>query len=188
MSKQTGQLAAKGRLIDYTLNQRRGIRSLRLTVRADRRVMVSAPLRASKMMIDRFIAEKAAWITQALDHFAKRPVTLLSRGTRADYLRHKEAARRLAEERLCHFNHIYGLAYKRVTIRDQKTRWGSCSPSGSLSFNYRIVLLPPRLADYLVVHELCHLRHMNHSKKFWDLVARTIPDYAACRKQLRQLV
>jgi len=107
------------------------------------------------------------------------------RKNRASYLKHKEKARVLVMERLAEFNKIYGLAPNRIAIRNTKSRWGSCSKKGNLNFNYRIVFLPPKLADYLVVHELCHIQEFNHSQKFWDLVAVAVPDYKKLRKELR---
>ena len=81
--------------------------------------------------------------------------------------------------RVQHFLPLTGGAHqiKRITIRDQKTRWGSCSETGTLSFNWRLMLAPPAVLDYVVIHELCHLTHMNHSKAFWDKVAGVDPDY-----------
>ena len=102
------------------------------------------------------------------------------------YAKHKEVALKLAEERVRHFNALYGFAFNKIQIRNQKTRWGSCSKKGNLTFNYKIALLPQRLADYIVVHELCHLGQFNHSEKFWNLVARAIPDHLAIRKELKQ--
>ncbi len=99
----------------------------------------------------------------------------------------KEALRLHIEKRLAFFNRTYGFTYRRITIRNQRTRWGSASRLGNLNFNYRMTLLPPHLSDYIIVHELCHLGAFNHSKKFWELVARTIPDYRACRQQLRAI-
>lgn len=103
----------------------------------------------------------------------------------AEYLRWKDRARALVHRRLLHFNAFYGFSWKRVTIRRQRTRWGSCSSDGCLSFNYKLALLPPPLADYVVVHELCHLKELNHSPRFWALVARTLPDHRERRKALR---
>jgi predicted metal-dependent hydrolase len=109
-----------------------------------------------------------------------------SHASTAAFLAHKEEARARAAERLAHFNSFYGFTYGRVSIRNQKTRWGSCSAKGNVNFNYKIALLEPRLADFIIVHELCHLKHMNHSRAFWDLVAETIPDYVARRNELRR--
>jgi predicted metal-dependent hydrolase len=109
----------------------------------------------------------------------------MRRGTRGHYSKYKEAARLLAHARLSHFNNFYGLIFKRVFIRNQRTRWASCSKRGNLSFNYKIALLPQELSDYIIVHELCHLQEFNHSSRFWTLVARVIPDYRVRRRALR---
>ena len=79
-----------------------------------------------------------------------------------------------------------GGTYTRITIRDQKTRWGSRSSSGTLSFNYRLMYAPRKVLDYVVVHELCHITHMNHSKEFWDMVASILPDYKESRNWLKE--
>lgn len=76
-------------------------------------------------------------------------------------------------------------SYSTLSIRDQKSRWGSCSSRGTLSFNYRLIFAPPQVLDYVVVHELCHLTHMNHSRDFWQLVARIMPEYKQQKHWLR---
>lgn len=78
-----------------------------------------------------------------------------------------------------------GLAYRRVSLRCQKTRWGSCSRDGAISLNARLLFLPPELVEYVLIHELCHLAHLNHSKRFWALVARHCPDFRARDRRLR---
>lgn len=107
------------------------------------------------------------------------------RRSRVEFWANKELARTLVKERIKFFNHHYKFTVNRISIRNQRSRWGSCSKKGNLNFNYRLVLLPPEVADYIIVHELCHLGEFNHSKKFWELVAKTIPDYKQIRKELR---
>lgn len=97
----------------------------------------------------------------------------------------RESARKLVHERLEYFNQFYHFSYNTVAIRNQKTRWGSCSSKGNLNFSVRILTLTVEEQDYLIVHELCHLKEFNHSQNFWDLVALQIPDYKRIRKVLR---
>jgi len=108
-------------------------------------------------------------------------------GGRSKYLKHKEEARHLILSRLLHFNQFYNFTYNRVAIRDQKSRWGSCSSKKNINFNYRILFIPPELADYIIVHELCHLGQMNHSRDFWNLVSKTIPDFRQKRAKLKAI-
>lgn len=107
--------------------------------------------------------------------------------SRALYALHKEYARALILERLAYWNQFYGVTYNRVSIRDQRSRWGSCSTKGNLNFNYRIAFLPLELRDYIIVHELCHRIEFNHSPAFWAQVARAIPDYFAHIQHLRTI-
>ena len=101
------------------------------------------------------------------------------------YNKYKEQARLLVHERLEHFNAHYNFPYHRVSIRNQKTRWGSCSSKGNLNFSYRILFLEPEAQDYLIVHELCHLKEFNHSQRFWDLVSQQSPNYKKYHLELR---
>lgn len=103
------------------------------------------------------------------------------------YKKNRERALILVRSKIEHFNKFYGFTFGKIAIRNQKSRWGSCSRRGNLSFNYKIVFLPSRLADYLIVHELCHLKEFNHSKNFWSLVSQTIPNYSILKKELHHL-
>ncbi len=109
------------------------------------------------------------------------------RRNKRDYLKQRELARALVRARVQHFNSYYQLAPGKIFIKNHKSRWGSCSKLGNLNFNYKIIYLPPAVADYIIVHELCHLAHFNHSAEFWALVAYTVPNHLQLRKHLRQL-
>lgn len=98
----------------------------------------------------------------------------------------REMARIFVENRLSVINKFYNFKINRIAIKNTKSRWGSCSSKGNLNFNYKIIYLKPKLADYLIVHELCHLGELNHSKRFWNLVAKIIPDYVTINKELRR--
>ena len=103
------------------------------------------------------------------------------------YLELKENARALAHDRLEYFNLHYKFKYGRVSIRNQRSRWGSCSSKGNLNFNYKVSLLPAHLSDYIIVHELCHIGQFNHSQKFWHLVEEILPDYKRLRDELKEI-
>lgn len=120
--------------------------------------------------------------------FYFRRVRVRSRKTgQKEYLELKEKARVLVNERLEYWNKHYKFKYDRVSIRNQRSRWGSCSSLGNLNFNFRIVTLPIHLVDYIIVHELCHLRQFNHSQKFWNLVGETLPNYEELLLELRKV-
>jgi hypothetical protein len=98
----------------------------------------------------------------------------------------REYARLFIENRLSYFNKLYNFEINRIAIKNTSTRWGSCSSKKNLNFNYKIIYLKPILADYLLVHELCHLGELNHSERFWALVSKTIPDYVKINKELKK--
>ena len=101
------------------------------------------------------------------------------------YLAHKESVRALITERVRYFNTHYGLSVGKIAIRNQRSRWGSCSKKGNLNFNYRLAFLPEELRDYVIVHEICHIKEFNHGRGFWDLVSVTMPEHRALNKKLR---
>ena len=101
--------------------------------------------------------------------------------------KYKKITRNLVYARLEFFNQIYNFKYNRIAIRNQKTRWGSCSSDKNLNFNYRLCLLPPFIADYIIVHEMCHLAELNHSLSFWQLVSQAIPNYKEIERELKKI-
>jgi hypothetical protein len=136
-----------------------------------------------------FLQEKLEWIIETVritrEKHREKPI---HQGTPAEYRTLKRQSLQYVTGRVSEINReFYGFAYNKVSVRNQKTRWGSCSKDGNLSFNYRIFLLPPHCADYLIAHELSHLKQFNHSDKFWDLVARACPDHRSVRREMRKL-
>ncbi len=102
------------------------------------------------------------------------------------YLKDKKKFLELAQKKVEFFAAKYSFEYNRIFIKNQKTRWGSCSANKNLNFNYRIFLLEEKYMDYVIVHEICHLKHMNHSKDFWKEVEKEIPDYLQLRKEMKK--
>lgn len=163
---------------------------MRLVVFCDGSLVATIPQRIPEHFMENFIREKAQWILGKLlkfknsEHVGSR---ILSKSGNREYLKNKSRALALAQERIGYFNKSYGYNFSKISIRNQKTRWGSCSMKGNLNFNWKIILLSESQRDYIIVHELCHLGEFNHSEKFWSLVGRTIPDYRELRKELKSL-
>jgi len=109
------------------------------------------------------------------------------RGRKSDYMAKCEAARAVIHGRIAHLNSRGEYPIGRIAIRNCKSRWGSCSKKGNLNFHYKVAFLPERVRDYVIVHELCHLKEFNHSQDFWSLVGEIMPDYRELRAQLRTL-
>lgn len=178
----------KNQKIEYKLRKSWRARRLRLAVYCDGSFVVTAPRGFDFSRIEEFIVQKTEWVLEKLDFAKKRGRSLtFFRNSKKKYKKLKHEALSLAGRKTAEFNRIYGFKYSKISIRNQKTRWGSCSKKGNLNFSYKIALLPKKYLDYIIVHELCHLEEFNHSPDFWNLVARTIPDYKEIRKKIRKL-
>ena len=166
-------------MMDYRiLRSRRKTLALELTPRGE--LLVRAPLRLPKRDIQRFIESKKDWIDA---HLAKLPhVTPLTPEEHHALIR---AAKVDFPQRVSCFAEKMGITYGRITIRSQRTRWGSCSAKGNLNFNCLLMLCPEDVRDYVVIHELCHRKELNHSARFWAEVERILPDYKIRQKWLK---
>lgn len=176
-------------MFDYEIRKSDRAKHVRITVKKDQSVILTIPHRMKESEGRAFAESKQAWIEEALAKMRKRPQPpfAVPQGSVREYRKHKEAARELILSRLEHFNEMYAFIWKNVSIKNTSSRWGSCSKQGNLNFNYRLLFLPQEHADYVVVHELCHLEEFNHSEKFWKLVEKAVPDYRKLRKQMRIL-
>ena len=99
---------------------------------------------------------------------------------------YRDKAREIFEQKVSYYAQMMGVSYGRIAIRDQKTRWGSCSGEGNLNFNWRLIFAPAGVLDYVVVHELAHRKEMNHSPRFWRVVEDTMPEYRKYQKWLKE--
>jgi predicted metal-dependent hydrolase len=186
MSKK--QIILKSNIIEYNLRESARARCLRVTIYPTGELAATLPRGMSLEKLENFLCQKADWILRKMNLAKKRkPSINLPKASRKEYLARKKEAFELVENKVDYFRLVYNLCPARISIRNQKTRWGSCSRKGNLNFNYKIVHLPEKYLDYIIVHELCHLQEFNHSKKFWYLVAIAIPDYKKIRKEIRNL-
>lgn len=167
-------------------------KTLGLEVTGDLRVLARVPGRTTDRQIRAFIEERKTWIVEK--YLIQRERAMKKRSApKADYEGNPELekvyrkkARELIEARAAYFSALMGVDYGRISIRGQKRRWGSCSGAGNLNFNWKLVLMPPEILDYVVVHELAHRKEMNHSPRFWAEVEKILPDYKARRKWLKE--
>ena len=165
-------------------------KTVAIQVNSDLSVTVRAPYSASEKDIEEILKKKEAWISRHIEkikktkeRFEAEPTEKL---TREKVIALAEEALKVIPERVEYFAKVIGVTYGRITIRNQKTRWGSCSSKGNLNFNCLLMLAPPEVLDYVVVHELCHRKQMNHSKAFWLEVEKVLPNYKEVRKWLKE--
>lgn len=174
--------------IEYTHAVSLRTRSVRFTIRSDGSCVLTTPKRISQTTIDTFLLSRQEWIVKKLHQYKNNPRISLGTGTQGELLQNKEHVKNLVTQKLKLYQVQYPhLQWKKIVIRNQSTRWGSCSKKGTLSFNYKIHTLPDELIDYIVVHELCHLGEMNHSQNFWNLVGIALPEYKTLRTKLRSI-
>lgn len=172
--------------VEYTLKMSKRARRMRLAIYGSGDFVVTVPHAASELVIEQFILRKSQWVLDKLAYFKQFSGRIFTKNTKQEFSLHKESALVLAVERMAHFNEIYQFKWGKVTIRNQKTRWGSCSKKGNINFNYKIALLPAHLTDYIIVHELCHLKEFNHSRNFWSLVAQAVPNHRESYNELKK--
>ncbi len=159
-------------------------KTISLEITRELEILVRAPLRAPQSYIEDFVASKAGWIEAHLPIMEARLKSHPEPSTQEAAALQK-AARAIIPRRVTHFAALMGLTPAGITITGAKTRFGSCSGKNRLSFSWRLMAYPPEAVDYVVVHELAHIRHKNHGGDFYALVEATLPDYKSRRKLLK---
>lgn len=175
---------------DYEITLIRSRRkSLAIEITPELQVVVRAPVRMPVREINAFVQEKDDWIRAHLQRMEEKK--RLREQYREQALSKEELqelatqAMTLIPQKVRYYAQIIGVTYGRITIWNQRTRWGSCSGKGNLNFNCMLLLMPEEVLDYVVVHELCHRKEMNHSARFWEEVEKILPDYRQRRKWLK---
>ena len=163
-------------------------KTISIEIKPEGTVIVRAPQRMSQAAIRAFVAEKEGWILKHLQKVEKRAEqkSRMQRLTQKDLDKLKAQARKVFPQKAAYYAKILNVTYDKITIRCQKTRWGSCSSKGNLNFNCLLMLTSDEVIDYVVVHELCHRLEMNHSAAFWALVEQVMPDYKIWQKWLKE--
>lgn len=169
-------------MMDYQII-RSSRKTISLQITPEGKLVVRCPNRMKRLDIQAFVESKRNWIEKHLQKSKdlSQPV-LAEEELQILVVQAREELPLLVQ----HYAAILDVTYGRITIRSQKTRWGSCSGTGNLNFNCLLMLCPPEVRDYVVVHELCHRKQMNHSAAFWAEVERILPDYRAQRKWLKE--
>ena len=178
-------------MIEYTYIRSKR-KTISITVKSDGSVIVRAPLSCSKKRAEAFVLEKMAWIEKAQKRMVERRAMAENEAaepafTKAELAALKRKAKKEIPPMVAQIAEEIGVTYGMISIRAQKTRWGSCSSKGNLNFNCLLMLLPENVWRYVVVHELCHRKEMNHSAKFWREVERYCPTYKEDRAELRRV-
>lgn len=169
----------------YTLRVSTRARSMRIVIHHDGSMVVIIPRNGTEKHAEEFILTKSLWIEKVLKKVLKNHKHVVKH-TQEEITEYTKQVEAFVFNKLLYFNQTYGFAWKKIAVKNVSSRWGSCSSKGNIYFNYKLVLLPEHLVDYIVVHELCHLRECNHSVRFWALVEKTIPDYKERRRELRR--
>jgi len=171
----------------YVLKKNSLSKSVRILVKNNGQVVVTAPRWVSKKLIEKFVVSKETWIKESLEKIQTNKNSINPGGSRSEFNKYQKRAKQLAVKKVKEINKFYGFEYNKITIHFASTRWGSCSSKKNLNFNYRLIFLPEHLVNYIVTHELCHLQEMNHSINFWKLVEKMIPNYKELKKELKKI-
>lgn len=163
-------------------------KTIALEITSTGQVIVRAPRYMPEAEIQQFVESKSAWLEKHLVKQRNNKEALQTEGkfTPSEINRLVDLAKQVIPAKVAYYARLMGVTYGRITIRKQKTRWGSCTSEGNLNFNCLLMMAPPEVLDYIVVHELSHRIEMNHSEKFWAQVEKVLPDYRKAHKWLKE--
>lgn len=160
-------------------------KTLAIQIGADGHVTVRAPKNCPQTAIDYFLQKKERWIQKHIHQTCEHFIPTENKLSDEERMRYIQIAREIITQKTAYYAALMHVTYGRISIREQKTRWGSCSGKGNLNFNWRLILAPENVLNYVVVHELAHRKEMNHSPAFYAVVQSILPDYKTAKKWLR---
>ena len=180
------EIRLDGITIPYVLKRHPRSKRISLTLLDDGRLIVTIPRRGTHLGAERFIREKRSWIQKYINVDKLRSHDEQRDTYEKEYKTRKQEVLELVEQKVSYFNTNYRFSYNKIYVKNHKAQWGSCTEKKNLNFNYRLIHLPKDLQNYLIVHELCHLRELNHSQKFWELISLTFKNYKILRRRLKE--
>jgi predicted metal-dependent hydrolase len=175
----------------YEVIKKTGIKNLNIKVLKNGKIQVIVPrvgfYSIGQKRIEKILEERFDFVTTALERYEKlsQKYPDLFTFEEKHYRRYRQTAQELIKAKVDYYCRQYDFRYNRISIRNQSTRWGSCSAQGNLNFSYKIIFLLPEEQDYIIVHELCHLEEQNHSRDFWNLVKKILPEYKKIHKNIQ---
>lgn len=165
-------------------------KTIGLQVKENGEVLARIPVRLSERELKEFLEQHRNWVWEKVKKAEQKAIVQKTTGAVPVQELTKEEIEEIKKKfvrRVEYYSQKMGVTVGRITIRNQRTRWGSCSTKGNVNFNYQLYYLPDELLDYVVVHELAHRRHMNHSPEFWKEVEKYFPYYRECREELKKI-
>jgi len=177
-------------LFIYTIRHSAKAKRIRLTVDKRGKVEVVLPRRVPRVVGETLVRKQSGWVLGKLARLEAKQACLpsdLRDYSPKHYLEHRGRAKRIIKKRVRELAEEHGFNLNKITIRNQKTKWGSCSQKGNLNFHYKLIFLDSEVRDYVIIHELCHLRVMNHSSHFWREVENILPNYKEQKRALQAI-
>lgn len=175
-----------GKNITYKVRKNPRAKRVKISIDRSGSLVLTLPWYIGENIGETFLKSQSAWVFKQIERI--NDLKLQTNLLQAKYPKYKESrkdAEKILKAKLKEVNEFYNFKYNRITIKNQSTCWGSCSRHCNLNFNYKLAYMPDKFADYVITHELCHLQELNHSKRFWDLVKKRLPDYKEVQKEMK---
>ena len=182
------EIAYEDKKIDFILNKSKKAKNIKIEIKKTGNIFLIAPKLIPNFLAVQFLKTKIDWVLEKQrEVLEKRENQKVPELSQKDFLQYKKESLEKIKERVEYFAEKGDFTYGKITIKNNKSNWGSCSSKGNLNFNYRLIFLDPEELDYIIIHELSHLKEMNHSKNFWTEVEKLCPKYKEIRKRIKNI-